>query len=148
EEARPRRDIRVCSLLLPDRIDERDELSNIYGFNRAFIGDGELLGHSRMRHFVMGAAAPGWFTHDRMFAAERLDIVNSPVTGWIAAHPLKPIAHAMFPPSAYGVLSYFTLTRRSSTERCAGANPRRDARHQSAAGAAQGPGRAGARRAD
>jgi hypothetical protein len=51
EEARPRSDIQVCSLLLPDRIDERDELPNIYGLDWALIGGGELFGHPRVGHF-------------------------------------------------------------------------------------------------
>jgi hypothetical protein len=64
-------------LLLPQSIDECDELSNIYWLNRPFIGDGQLLDHSHMRDFVMGAAALGCFAHDSMFTANCLDIAMS-----------------------------------------------------------------------
>jgi hypothetical protein len=43
----------------------------------------------------MGAAAPGRFAHDRVFAADCLDIVDGPITSGIMAHPFKPIAHPM-----------------------------------------------------
>ena len=32
-------------------------------------------------------------TFGLLFAADRLDITDGPVTGWIVAHPLKALAH-------------------------------------------------------
>ena len=48
-----------------------------------------------MRHLIMRAAAPGRFADYRMFTADRLDVLDSPVTSRIPSHPLKAIAHAV-----------------------------------------------------
>jgi hypothetical protein len=57
-----------------------NQLSDIYRFNRSFVRNGELFGHSGMTDLVVRAAAARRCAKDAMLAADRLHIIDPPVT--------------------------------------------------------------------